>query len=725
MLKKFWQRLRDVFGFRRNSSYVGDYLDTANMSSGIYMSLIIVALEIWLVFRQLDKYIIPQLNAGNPFFKTVFLNTSNFWLLMSLGIVMFVYSIIYISQKKSAGRLFTMLVFVCVSVGICLMIPFEIQYGAIKFDSGTAIVKAILKISLYATIFFFDASVAAASIYRHKGGTNRILLSMVVISLFALACLIFGIMVSYGDFVSSSKFDSGEYQHKQIICFLMMSIYVGCLLVWKPYVSIGILGAIFLGFYFLLKSAAGIREFPEGDEVNYITFFVSLTMISISTYAQRVDEAKKTEELEELAKRDKLTGLYAYEYFANLIAKKLRDSNIQIDKWIFLFMDITSFKIFNDQRGFGEGNKFLKEVGNVLTKSFRNAIISRQSDDHYVVFCPNKNIEETLTSINEGIEHLDLDIRPGIKVGGYILRDKNEDPHESVEKARYACSELKRDKHGIFLKYDKEMHDNYRKMQYVVRHVEEAIENGYVKAYYQPVAWSKDRTICGAEALSRWIDPKYGFLTPNIFIGALEDSQLIYKLDIAMLRIVCKDLRYNIDNGLPVFPVSINFSRHDFVVDIVSMIDEVVTEFNIPKNMIHVEITESALTKDEENLKNAMARLHELGYAIWLDDFGSGYSSFNVLKDFEFDVLKLDMKFLVGFEGNVKAKTLIKSVINLADQIGIKTLCEGVETDEQAKFLNQVHCGRLQGWLIGKPIPYEEFKEKVISKQLIISKEIQ
>ena len=725
MLKKFWQRLRDVFGFRRNSSYVGDYLDTANMSSGIYMSLIIVALEIWLVFRQLDKYIIPQLNAGNPFFKTVFLNTSNFWLLMSLGIVMFVYSIIYISQKKSAGRLFTMLVFVCVSVGICLMIPFEIQYGAIKFDSGTAIVKAILKISLYATIFLFDASVAAASIYRHKGGTNRILLSMVVISLFALACLIFGIMVSYGDFVSSSKFDSGEYQHKQIICFLMMSIYVGCLLVWKPYVSIGILGAIFLGFYFLLKSAAGIREFPEGDEVNYITFFVSLTMISISTYAQRVDEAKKTEELEELAKRDKLTGLYAYEYFANLIGKKLRDSNIQIDKWIFLFMDITSFKIFNDQRGFEEGNKFLKDVGNVLTKSFRNAIISRQSDDHYVVFCPNKNIEETLTSINEGIEHLDLDIRPGIKVGGYILRDKNEDPHESVEKARYACSELKRDKHGIFLKYDKEMHDNYRKMQYVVRHVEEAIENGYVKAYYQPVAWAKDRTICGAEALSRWIDPKYGFLTPNIFIGALEDSQLIYKLDIAMLRIVCKDLRYNIDNGLPVFPVSINFSRHDFVVDIVSMIDEVVTEFNIPKNMIHVEITESALTKDEENLKNAMARLHELGYAIWLDDFGSGYSSFNVLKDFDFDVLKLDMKFLVGFEGNVKAKTLIKSVINLADQIGIKTLCEGVETDEQAKFLNQVHCGRLQGWLIGKPIPYEEFKEKVISKQLIISKEIQ
>ena len=725
MLKKIWLKLRDVFGFRRNSKYVGNHLDTANMRSSISMSIVIGALEIWLVFRQLDKYIIPQLKAGNPFFKTVFTNTSNFWLLMSLGIVMFVYSLVYISGKKTIGRLITSIVVAAVSIGICAMIPLEFVFGAIKFDSGASLVKAILKISLYSTILLFDVSIIIASIYRYKGGTNKILSSMLLISLFALACLIFGVMVSYGDFVSTSKFDSGEYQHKQIICFLMMSIYVGCLLVWKPYVSIGILGAIFLGFYFLLKSAAGIREFPEGDKVNYITFFVSLAMISVSTYIQRVDQAKKDEELEKMATIDNLTGLYAYEHFTNIIAKKLKDSNIKLEKWIFLFMDITSFKIYNDQRGFQEGNKFLKDVGEFLKKSFRNAIISRQSDDHYVVFCPNHNIEEILLTINNGIEKFDLDIRPGIKVGGYILRDKNEDPHESVEKARYACTELKNKKLGIFLKYDKEMHDEYRRAQYIVRHIDEAIENSYINVFYQPVAWAKDRTICGAEALARWIDPKYGFLSPKDFISALEDSQLIYKLDIAMLRIVCRDLRYNMDHGLPIFPVSINFSRHDFVVDIVSLINEVTTEYNIPHHYIHIEITESALTKDEDNLKQAMDRLHELGFAIWLDDFGSGYSSFNVLKDFNFDVLKLDMKFLVGFEGNEKAKILIKSVVELANQIGIKTLCEGVETKEQAEFLKQVHCGRLQGWLIGKPISYEEFKGKIVSKELIVSKEIE
>ena len=745
-LKKIWQKFLDIFGFRKNSKYVGDYLDTANMRSGTYMAGVIFAVEIWLLIRQTDKYIIPQLKAGGDFFKTVFTNTSNFWLLLSLGAAMFAYSLSYVINRKSRKMLLSIFITAGISIAFCLLMPFEFIFGSIAFKGGRYNVAATLKILLYSTIFLFDAIAIVASIYKYKGLKNKIILSMIPISLFALACLIFGVMVSYSDFTSTTPFKdalgntirlddyikvgdekvyvgSVAYQHKEIICFLMMAIYVGCLLVWKPYISIGILGSIFLGFYLLLNTASDVREFPEGDQVNYITFFISLTMVSISMYDQRVVEAKKDEELELLATRDTLSGLYSFEYFTTLVNRKQSEDDVKIDEWVYLFMDITSFKIFNDQKGFIEGNNFLKEVGKVLVKKFPNALISRQSDDHYVVFCQNKNVEEKLTSINDEIEHLDLDIRPGIKVGGYVLRDKTEDPHQAVEKARYACTELKNHQSGNYLKYDTEMHDNYRLIQYVVRHVDEAIENNYLKAYYQPVAWSKDRTLCGVEALARWIDPKYGFLTPNIFIGALEDSQLIYKLDIGILRIVCRDICFNMDNGLPVLPVSINFSRYDFaVVDIVSMIDEVVTEFGVPKDCLHIEITESALTKDEDNLKTAMARLHKLGYAIWLDDFGSGYSSFNVLKDFEFDMLKLDMKFLVGFEGNAKAKTLIKAVVQLADQIGMKTLCEGVETLEEAEFLKSVNCGRLQGYLIGKPMPYNDLKEKIIAKQYTISK---
>ena len=725
-LKLFWQKIRDIFGFRKNTRYVSDYLNQANMRSGVFMSAIIFLLEIWLLLRQLDKYIIPTMN--NPentysLFRVIYMNTSNFWLLLSFGLAMMFYCIQYRSFNQSIKRHIPTFVAAFISIVFCCMMPLEFKF-ATRAITG---VTLYLLISLYASVFAFNVAVIGASIYRWKGGKKQRILSVLVIALFALVCLSFGVKVSYSDFSSVRKIN-GELvanpDYKQVICFLMMAIYVGCLLIWKPFVSVGILGAVFLGFYILLDKTVSIRNFPEGDQVNYITFFISLTMVCISIYDQRVSEAKKDEELELLATRDTLTGLYSYEYFTTLVGRQIQDESVKLDEWIYLFMDITSFKIFNDQRGFEEGNKFLKDVGDVLTQEFGDgALISRQSDDHYVVFCPNENIEEKLTSINNEIERLDLDIRPGIKVGGYVLRDKKEDPHESVEKARYSCTELKNHGFGNFLKYDQKMHDNYRLIQYIVRHVDEAIANDYIKAYYQPVAWSKDKTLCGVEALARWVDPKYGFLTPYLFIGALEDSQLIYKLDIAVLTVVCKDIRRNIDNNLPVIPVSINFSRYDFaVVDIVSMIDEVVTKYNVPKDYLHIEITESALTRDEDNLKKAMDRLHQLGYAIWLDDFGSGYSSFNVLKDFNFDLLKLDMKFLVGFEGNARAKILIKSVVQLADQIGMKTLCEGVETPEEAEFLKSVNCGRLQGFLIGKPMPYDELKEKIINKHYTLSK---
>jgi len=237
--------------------------------------------------------------------------------------------------------------------------------------------------------------------------------------------------------------------------------------------------------------------------------------------------------------------------------------------------------------------------------------------------------------------------------------------------------------------------------------------------------WSKGRTLCGAEALARWIDPKYGFLSPAKFVPALENARLIYKLDKEILRLVCQDIRNNLDNGLPVLPVSINFSRADFgLIDIVEVVTSTVEQYKIPHELLHIEITESALTDEEDTLKLTINRLHEKGFATWLDDFGSGYSSFNVLKDYEFDVLKLDMKFLTGFSDNQKSRALIKSVISMADQIGMKTLCEGVETMEQAAFLEEASCGRLQGYLYGKPLSYQDIMDKIKNGDYALSDDI-
>ena len=723
-MKKFWGYFKNIFGIPHNSKYVKNYLDEANMRSGIYMSAVIVLLEIWLVIRQVYTYIIPKVvNENKPLFTTVFKSTQSFWLLMSMGMVMLWYSLLYIAKEhhKSKMALGT-LIAVSVSLTFAALMPFEFQN--FSFSSTAGITTSILTITYYILIIAFAIVTTISTLFIYKKRVPNKYFGIAVIAMFSLTCLIFGIRVSYIDFFGLTS--SGQ-QYKMIICFMMMSIYVGCLLIWKPYISLAILGTIFLGFYFLLTIPAlkaNDRPFPEGDLINYITFFISLVMVCFSIYNQRHKEAEKDERLELLATRDALTGLYSFNYYTSLVNRKIHDENIKIDTWIYLFLDITSFKVFNDQRGFEEGNRFLKEVGSILMKYLDDGLVSRQSDDHFVAFVPNKeDIDERLVKINDEIEKLDLDIRPGVKVGKYVFRDPNEDPHASIEKARYACSEIKHIAGSKSIFYDTKMHDAYRLVQYIVRHVDEAIEKGYVQISYQPLINAKDGNVCAAEALARWNDPTYGSISPAIFISALEDAQLIYKLDEAILRMVCRDLCSNLDAKIPSVPVSVNISRLDFVlVDLVEIIEQVVKEYNVPRNLIYIEITESALMENEEVLKKTISRLQEDGFQIWLDDFGSGYSSFNVLKDYNFNGLKLDMKFLKGFGQNEKSKIVIKSVIAMAKELGIHTLCEGVETMEQAEFLKEAQCERFQGYLFGKPQTFDQLKAKTISKEYILSK---
>ena len=479
--------------------------------------------------------------------------------------------------------------------------------------------------------------------------------------------------------------------------------------------------------YFMLKYLnPSTRYFSEGDEVNYITFFISLAMVSISIFSQRNLEAKKDEELEILATKDKLTDLYAFEYFCSLVSEKIKEENIQDKEYIYLFFDITSFKVLNDQKGFEYGNSFLRKVGSILKEEWPDSLLTRQGDDHFVAFVKNENIEERVNSIEQKVMDLDLDVRPGVKVGGYTYTSTRPDPHTSVEKARYAFSALKSQPgHSNYLKYNHEMSKHYALVQYIVSHIDEAVEKGWIVAYYQPVVYSKDRKLCGVEALARWIDPENGFLSPGIFVGALEDAQLAYKLDLAMLEIVCKNMRKVLDNNETVVPTSINFSRSDFsIVDVPAEIVKITNKYNIPTHYLHIEITESALLEEHVDLKEAMRQIKDNGFEIWLDDFGSGYSSFNALKDYSFDVLKLDMEFLKGFETNQKSRPLIKAVIEMANQIGMRTLAEGVETDEQAEFLKSINCEKLQGYLISKPITYEDLNKGIAEKKFVISKDL-
>ena len=738
-VKKFFSKFADMFGFKKSTKYVSDYLHEANMRSGLFMSAVIVILETWLVIRQSQKYVFKAIADGTPVFQSIFSNLWTYFLLMSLGVAMFVYCLQYINHRNTKTKLIVICVFAGLSLILCCFLPFEFKYKSINFvKSGIYVYRGVFKILFYASIVLFNISVVFAGFYKYSGGNRTSISSVLVISMFALVCLTFGVMISYGDFTGTKVFmdEAGNkiimadgvsyaYEHKQIICFLMMAMYIGCLLIWRPYVSVGILGTVFLGFYIILDQVARFkgRQVPEGDQVNYITFFISLTMVSISIFNQRIHEARKDEELQILATVDKLTGLMSYNYFLSESDNLIQNDPGHYNKYAFLFCNIVSFKTLNDQKGYVVGNNFLKDVGNIIKDTFPNSLVCRQADDHFVALVLNDDLPSKFDSIRSQVRALDNDLKLDITIGYNVVID-DEHANAGVEKARYANAELKNQSRKDYFQYDIKLHDKYELIQYIVSHVDEAVERGWIVAYYQPVVLSKNGKLCGVEALARWIDPKYGFLNPGVFIGALEEAHLAYKVDLAMLEIVCRNMRDVLDKGGRVVPTSINISRSDFsVIDVAEEVLKITKKYKIPKEDLHIEITESSLLDSQEKLHSAIDRIKKNGFAVWLDDFGSGYSSFNTLKDFAFDVVKLDMEFLKGFDKNDKSKPVIDSVIKMADSIHMGTLCEGVETKEQAEFLKKIGCVRLQGYLISAPITYEKLNEMIANKELVLSED--
>ncbi len=245
--------------------------------------------------------------------------------------------------------------------------------------------------------------------------------------------------------------------------------------------------------------------------------------------------------------------------------------------------------------------------------------------------------------------------------------------------------------------------------QYVQEHLLDAITQGWVIAYFQPVVRSLTGELSCFEALARWNDPTYGFLTPDIFIPPLEKNGDIYLLDLAILEFICKNYREQKEKSFDFIPVSFNLSRLDLnVKDIHEQINYICDKYGVPHNMIHIEITESSTCEKEDILEEHIQWFHRDGFEVWMDDFGNGFSTFNTLQTHSFDVIKLDMMFLRNF--NEKAELILHSIIKMAKSLGIGTICEGVETAEHAKFMKDIGCERMQGWFYGRPQPNDILK---------------
>ncbi len=531
-----------------------------------------------------------------------------------------------------------------------------------------------------------------------------------LIFIYYLIGIYFGIRTSLVDFSKG----------KMITCFLAMSLYVTFIFVVRPFISLILMSISCFGFIELINLFAYNKEgekifLESGDFINYITFFITITVLYISIYFQRYRDAQKAYKLEIVAKTDSLTGAPNMDYFEKISADYIRDSYENGVTPIYLSFDIQHFQTYNDHYTHAQGDNVLKDMALILDKVFGEELYARQYADKFVALTSVEESKNKVMEVKKALrEKHQAETYLDVIVGAYIPKGPEESPRQAMDCAKFAMNRVKNPENVLIAEYDEKSSADNSLRHYILNSLDAAISKGYIKPFYQPVIDSSDGTLCGCEALARWIDPEKGFLSPGQFIPFLEESRQIHKLDRCIYEMVFKRMRESFDAGLPVVPVSLNFSRLDFeLMDVVNELENLVDKYRIPKKYIHVEITESAVAQSDDMLNKSIHTLKDLGYAIWLDDFGSGYSSLNVLKDFQFDLIKIDMVFLRSFETNPNSRPIIKSVIDLANKLNMATLTEGVETQEAVDFLKEAGCGKLQGYFYGKPQTYEELLEKI------------
>ena len=409
--------------------------------------------------------------------------------------------------------------------------------------------------------------------------------------------------------------------------------------------------------------------------------------------------------------RDSITGLPSISYFNTFADARIGE--IQEHRGIpaVIFMDVFGMHAYNERFGYEEGNHLLRTVGEILQESFPGDLVVRYSEDHFVVITKRDSVNaiDDVRRINLQIPRRLNKGSVRVKAGVYYCTSSGDTAISAMDKARQAQNAIGDDRTVDLKVYDESVQKYYSQRDYVLSHFREALDKGWIQTYYQPLVRTLTGRLCGSEALSRWIDPVQGLLPPAVFIKPLEDAHLIHLLDLEIIRQVCRTLRGFLDQHVLTQSISVNLSRVDFTAcDIFEEIEKIRAEYDIPASYLHIEVTESILASEPAILKSALKKFRDAGYSIWMDDFGSDYSTLNVLQNYQFDWLKIDMSFLRQFDTNPASRTIIVSVVEMAKRLGIHTLCEGVETKEEFEFLRKIGCEIAQGYYFSKPVPLNE-----------------
>ena len=402
-----------------------------------------------------------------------------------------------------------------------------------------------------------------------------------------------------------------------------------------------------------------------------------------------------------------LPGMARFHELAHMGASALASLG---QRTVAVAFDIMGMKSFNTRYGRAEGDRLLCTLADALRTQFGGEACSRFGEDHFYVITPDQDVERKVEAVFADFASADFERVPPVRAGLYLCDVQDDIVAVGFDRARAASDIDRTTWRSHFAWFTDEMKTEDELRNHVLDSLDQAINEGWIRPYYQPVMRSTTGRICEEEALARWIDPEYGVLSPDQFIPVLEETSLLHRLDLHIISCVLADIGWKREHGIPVVPVSVNISYRDLVqFKVAREIAERADAAGVPHDLLHVEFTESAIHSDPELFMEQVGALHEDGFEVWMDDFGSGYSSLNVLQRYEFDVVKLDMEFMrSAAPDREKAYSIVAGIVRTAKKLGVRSLAEGVETEEQAAFLESIGCDMLQGYLFSSPNPLDE-----------------
>lgn len=464
-----------------------------------------------------------------------------------------------------------------------------------------------------------------------------------------------------------------------------------------------------IGEHFTTSDGVRLAEVWYMDEGSYLPGDDS----SEDEFHRMLNSALHKESMIKASYYDYLTGLPSMTYFfalADAGCKAMIDSGIRP---VFLFMDLSGMKFFNHKHGFAEGDTLLRSFAALIARHFGNENCCRFGQDHFAIYTDESGIEDTLHELFREWQSTNNGKSLPVRVGIYLNHDRNADISIACDCAKLACDTLRNTYVSEISYYNKALQDEEDRQHYIVSNLERAISEKWINVYYQPIVRSTSGRVCDEEALSRWIDPVNGFLSPADFIPVLEEAGNIYKLDLYVVEQIIEKIKTIKKSGLYVVPQSVNLSRTDFdACDIVSEICRRMDDAGISHDLLTIEITESSVGTNFEFMKKQVERFRNLGFKVWMDDFGSGYSSLDVLESLKFDLIKFDMRFVQQLENGESGKIILTELMRMATALGLETVCEGVEKEDHVEFLKEIGCCKLQGYYYTKPLPLDMILER-------------